>query len=166
MYNYFWGSIVALTRFHVINTDVWYHILSGRLWLHKHQHVPSTYHQCVKGKINGSHIRIAANPTPFQQTKAHLVEMTFYDEWASFGKSSMAKPMGTLMPRWEEIEDDQEPNLRELLIQKKRKNEEATRSKGSLSQCIQVNLPGGKAVYCLGRYVWPPYRLQEGLGSG
>ena len=38
------GLIVALTRFHVINSEVSYHILLGCLWLHKHRLIPSTYH--------------------------------------------------------------------------------------------------------------------------
>ena len=38
------GPIVALTRFHVINFEVSYHVLLGRLWLHKHRLIPSIYH--------------------------------------------------------------------------------------------------------------------------
>ena len=38
------GPIVALTRFHVINSDVSYHILLGCPWLHKHSLIPSIYH--------------------------------------------------------------------------------------------------------------------------
>ena len=56
------SPIVALTRFHMINSEVSYHILLGRPWLHKHCFIPSTYHQCVKGRLNGRPIRIPANP--------------------------------------------------------------------------------------------------------
>ena len=35
------GPIVALTRFHVINSEVSYHVLLGRPWLHKHRLIPS-----------------------------------------------------------------------------------------------------------------------------
>ena len=38
------GPIVSLTRFHVINSKVSYHVLLGRPWLHKHRLIPSTYH--------------------------------------------------------------------------------------------------------------------------
>ena len=38
------GPIVALTRFHVINSEVSYHVFLGRQWLHKHHFSPSTYH--------------------------------------------------------------------------------------------------------------------------
>ena len=38
------GPIVALTRFHVINAEVSFHVLLGRPWLHKHRLIPSTFH--------------------------------------------------------------------------------------------------------------------------
>ena len=39
------GPIIALTRFHVINSEVSYHVLLGCPWLHKHCLIPSTYHK-------------------------------------------------------------------------------------------------------------------------
>jgi len=42
--------------------------------------VPSTNHQCAKGRLNGRMIQITANLLPFKQAKAHLVETMFYDE--------------------------------------------------------------------------------------
>ena len=38
------GPIAFLARFHVVKTEVSYHVLLGRPWLHKHQLVPSIYH--------------------------------------------------------------------------------------------------------------------------
>ena len=38
------GLIVALTQFHVINSEVSYPILFGRPWFHKHCFIPSMYH--------------------------------------------------------------------------------------------------------------------------
>ena len=38
------GSIASLARFHVVKIEVSYRVLLERLWLHKHQLVPSTYH--------------------------------------------------------------------------------------------------------------------------
>ena len=38
------GLIASLARFHVVKTEVSYHVLLGRPWLHKHLLVPSTYH--------------------------------------------------------------------------------------------------------------------------
>ena len=85
------GPIVSLAWFHVVKTEVSYHMLLGRPWLHKHRLVSSTSHQCVKGKLNGRMIRIVANPSPFEQVEAHLVETMFYDQWAPFGESSVSK---------------------------------------------------------------------------
>ena len=82
------GSIASLARFHVVKTEVSYHVLLGMPWLHKHQLVPSTYHQCVKGRLNGRMI----NPSPFEQAEAHLVETMFYDQWAPSGENSVSKP--------------------------------------------------------------------------
>ena len=69
--------------------------------MHKHWSVPSIYHQCVKGRLNGRMIQIAANPSPFEQAKAHLVETMFYDEWALSGL--LSKPQGTFVSKWEDI---------------------------------------------------------------
>jgi hypothetical protein len=99
------GPIVALTRFHVVDSVVPYHILLGRPWLHKHHLIPSTYHQCVKGRLNGKPIRIAANPTPFDQSESHFVEAALYDEVTPAGEASLAKPIGIPLPKWEEIKD-------------------------------------------------------------
>uniref|UniRef100_A0A2N9FDC7 Reverse transcriptase domain-containing protein n=1 Tax=Fagus sylvatica TaxID=28930 RepID=A0A2N9FDC7_FAGSY len=110
------GPIVALTRFHVVDSVVPYHILLGRPWLHKHQLIPSTYHQCVKGRLNGKPIRIAANSTPFDQSESHFVEAALYDEITS---------------------DAPEADLRDLLERKKKRKVEASASK-SQPQCVHI----------------------------
>ena len=74
------GLIASLAQFHVVKLEVSYHVLLGRPWLHKHRLVSSTYHQCVKGRLNGNIIRITENQSPFEQVKAHLVETMFYDQ--------------------------------------------------------------------------------------
>ena len=117
------GPIASLAQFHVVKMKVSYHVLLGRPWLHKHRLVSSTYHQCVKGRLNGRMIRIAANPLPFEQPKAHLVETMFFDQWASSRESSVPKPRGTFMPKWEDVQGDLEPDLRELLARKKKRKE-------------------------------------------
>ena len=86
------GPIASLARFHVVKMEVSYHVLLGRPWLHKHQLVPCTYHQCVKGRLNGRMICIAANPSPFEQAEAHLVETMFYNQWAPSEESLVSKP--------------------------------------------------------------------------
>uniref|UniRef100_A0A2N9HMC5 RNase H type-1 domain-containing protein n=1 Tax=Fagus sylvatica TaxID=28930 RepID=A0A2N9HMC5_FAGSY len=103
-----------------------YHILLGRPWLHKHQLVSSTYHQCVKGRLNEKPIQIVANPTPFNQSESHFVEAALYDEVAPAGEASLAKPVGIPLPKWEEIKDAPETNLRDLLELKRKRKEEAS----------------------------------------
>ena len=97
------GPIASVVCFHMVKTEVSYHILLGRPWLHKHRLVPSTYHQCVKGILNGKMIQIAANPSPLEQAEAYLVETMFYNEWAPSGESSMSKPQDTFILRWEDV---------------------------------------------------------------
>uniref|UniRef100_A0A2N9J9P3 RNA-directed DNA polymerase n=1 Tax=Fagus sylvatica TaxID=28930 RepID=A0A2N9J9P3_FAGSY len=142
------GPIVAFTRFHVVDSVVPYHILLGRPWLHKHQLIPSTYHQCVKGRLNGKPIRIATNSAPFDQSESHFVEAALYDEITPAGEASLAKPIGIPLPKWEEIRDALGADLRDLLEQKKKRKAEASTSK-SQPQCVRVRLPDGRTVYRL-----------------
>ena len=80
------GPIVALTLFHVVDSMVPYRILLGRRWLHKHQLVSSTYHQCVKGRLNGKPIRIAANPTLSTNPNPILLRQPFMMKLLRRGK--------------------------------------------------------------------------------
>uniref|UniRef100_A0A2N9IS56 RNA-directed DNA polymerase n=1 Tax=Fagus sylvatica TaxID=28930 RepID=A0A2N9IS56_FAGSY len=135
------GPIVAFTRFHVVDSVVPYHILLGRPWLHKHQLIPSTYHQCVKGRLNGKPIRIAANSAPFDQSESHFVEAALYDEITPAGEASLAKPIGIPLPKWEEIKDAPGADLRDLLEQKKKRKAEASTSESQpqCPSCLAVN---------------------------
>ena len=133
---------------HRVNAETPYHVLLGRPWLHKHKLVSSTYHQCVKGRLNGKPIRIATNFCPFDQTEAHFVEAALYDDLASTGEPSIVKPCGTPLPAWEDIKDDPEIDLRELFeLKKKRKEHEVEH--GNPPQCVRVQLPNGRIVYRL-----------------
>ncbi len=69
----------------------------------------------MKGRFNEKPIRIAANPTPFNQSKSYFVEAALYDEVAPVGEASLAKPVGIPLPKWEEIKDAPEADLRDLL---------------------------------------------------
>ena len=106
------GLIVVLTRFHVIDSPVSYHALLGRPWLHKHKLVPSIYHQCVKGRLNGMPIRIPANLTPFDLSEAHYFEANFYDELSPSGEDSTSRLVGISFPNWQDIENDLEMDMR------------------------------------------------------
>ena len=75
----------------------------------------------MKGRLNDRMIRIAANPSPFKKVEAHLVETIFYDQWAPSGESSVSKPRGTFMPKWEDVQGDLEPDLKGVASTKKEK---------------------------------------------
>ena len=138
------GPIVALTRFHVINLEVPYHMLLGRPWYHKHRLIPSTYHQCVKGRLNGRPVRIPTNHNPFSQGEVNFVETMFYDELELDNKSPMPGTPGA--PVQEEEEGGGICDLRDLLKRKRQKKEPST--SGSW-ECVVVREPGGRLIYCL-----------------
>jgi hypothetical protein len=102
----------------------------------------------VKGRLNRKPIRIAANSTPFDQSESHFVEAALYDEITAAGEASLAKPIGIPLPKWEEIKDALEADLKDLLERKKKRKTEASASK-SQPQCVRVHLPDGRTIYCL-----------------
>ena len=133
------GPIVALTRFHVIDSPISYHALLGRPWLYKHKLVPSTYYQCVKGRFHGKPIRIPANPTPFDLSEAHYFEATFYDELTPSREDSTSRPVGTPLPSWQDIENNPKIDMRPFLDQRKKKREcGETSNIVSQPRCVQV----------------------------
>ena len=137
---------MALTRFHVINVEVSYHVLLGCLWLHKHRFIPSTYHQCIKGRLNGRSVRIPTNRNPFSQGEVNFVETMFYDELEPDDENPM---LG--IPRAPILEEEEEGgrdarDLRNLLERKSQKRELS--SLGS-RECVVVRELGGKLIYRL-----------------
>ena len=138
------GPIIALMWFHVINSEVSYHILLGRPSLHTHHLIPSTYHQCVKGRLNGRPIRLPTNPNPFNQEEVNFVEIVFYDELTP---DDECPTLGT--PRAPILEEEEEGNTHDLkdLLDKKRQKKEAN-SLGS-RECVIVWEPIGRLIYCL-----------------
>ena len=138
------GPIVALTKFHVINSEVSYHVLLGRPWLYKHRLIPSTYHQYVKGKLIGSSIRIPANHNPFSEGEVNFVETMFYDELEPDDESPTLRTLGA--PILEEEGEGGTHDLRNLLERKRQKWEPNT--SGS-RECVVVRKPGGRLIYQL-----------------
>ena len=138
------GPIVALTRFHVINPEVSYHVLLGRPWLHKHCLIPSTYHQYVKGRLNGRPVRIPANHNPFSIGEVNFVETMFYDKLELDNESPMPGTPGALV--LEEEEGGGICDLRDLLKRKRQKRESSTL--GS-RECVVEREPRGRLIYRL-----------------
>jgi hypothetical protein len=85
---------------------------------------------------------------PFEQSESHFVEAALYDEVAPAGEVSLAKPIGIPLPKWEEIKDAPEADLRDLLEQKRKRRAEASTSK-SQPQCVRVRFSYGLIIYRL-----------------
>ena len=117
------GPIVALTRFHVINVEVSYHVLLGRPWLHKHCLIPSTYHQCIKGRLNGRLVRIPANHNPLSQGEMNFAETMFYDELEPVDENPTPSTPGAPILEEEEEGGRGARDLRNLLERKRQKRE-------------------------------------------
>ena len=138
------GPIIALTRFHVINSEVSYHVLLGCPWLHKHCLIPSTYHQCVKGRLVGRLVRIPANHNLSSQGEVNFMETMFYDELEPDDESPMPGTLGA--PILEEEEGGGTRDLRNLLERKRQRREPST--SGSW-ECVVVQEPGRRLIYHL-----------------
>ena len=141
------GLIVDLTRFHVINAEVSYHVLLGRPWLHKHRLIPSMYHQCIKGRLNGRPVKIPANRNPFSQGEVNFVETTFYDELEPDDESpAPGTPRAPILEEEEEGGGKSTRDLRNLLERKRQKKElSSSRSR----ECVVVQEPEGRLIYRL-----------------
>ena len=132
------GPIMALTRFHVINAEVSYHVLLGPPWLYKHRLIPSTYHQCIKGRLNRRPMRIPANRNPFSQGEVNFTETMFYDELEPDDESPMLGTLGAPILEEEEQGGKGTSDLRNLLERKRQKRELS--SSGS-RECVVVRKP-------------------------
>ena len=130
------GPIVALTKFHVINLEVSYHVLLGRPWLHKHRLIPSTYHQCVQRRLNGRPIKIPTNYNPFSQGEVNFMETMFYSELERDDENPTPRTPGA--PILEEEEGGGTHDLGNLLERKRKKRKpNFSRSR----ECVVVREP-------------------------
>ena len=50
----------------------------------------------------------------------------------------VAKPQGTFVPRWKDVQDDPEPDLRELLARKKKRKEASAAELDEVPECIRI----------------------------
>ena len=73
----------------------------------------------------------------------------FYDQWTPSRESLVSKPRDTFVPKWEDIQSDPEPDLRELLSRKKKRKEALAVELDDTSQCVRVRDPDGRIVYKL-----------------
>ena len=73
----------------------------------------------------------------------------FYDQWAPSRENLVSKPQGTFVPWWEDVQNDPEPDLRELLARKKKRKETLAVEPDETPQCIRVRGLDGRIVYKL-----------------
>ena len=53
------------------------------------------------------------------------------------------------MPRWKDIQDDPEPDLRELLARKKKRKEAPAAELDEVPRCVKIRGLDGKIIYKL-----------------
>ena len=112
---------MALTKFHVINAEVSYHVLLGHPWLHKHRLIPSTSHQCIKGRLNRRPVRFPVNRNPFSQGGVNFAETMFYDELEPVDENPAPSTPGAPILEEEEEGGRGACDLRNLLERKRQK---------------------------------------------
>nr|POE91662.1 hypothetical protein CFP56_18612 [Quercus suber] len=102
----------------------------------------------LKGCLNGKLIHIPANLAPFNQSEAHYLGAAFYDQLTISGEDAIAKPLGTLLPSWEDIKEGSKVDLRDLLERRKKykKRKETTHDAPT---CEKIQLLDGCTSYCL-----------------
>ncbi|KAJ1379934.1 Retrotransposon gag domain [Sesbania bispinosa] len=81
------GPIRTVNTFQIVEGDPSYHLLLGRPWIHLHQCIPSTLHQCVKSNFRGREIEIQGVRVSFEATESHLIDAALFDELAPPGSS-------------------------------------------------------------------------------
>ena len=64
-------------------------------------------------------------------------------------ESSVLKPRGNFIPKWEDIQSDPELDLRELLSRKKKRKESPAAESDDTPQCVRVQGLDGRIVYKL-----------------
>ena len=104
--NFKMGPVQDQTCFHVIDANVAYHVLIGRKFLHTHNIIPSSRHQCIKGHWKGKEIFIPATKAPFERNEVNFTEAAFFEEMAEEGEVAIVRPTGISLPKWEEISEE------------------------------------------------------------
>ncbi|KAJ1406580.1 Aspartic peptidase domain superfamily [Sesbania bispinosa] len=83
------GPIKTVNTFQVVDGDPSYHLLLGCPWIHLHQCIPSTLHQCIKSDFRGREIEIPGVTAPFEAKETHLIDASLFNELAPPGSSRL-----------------------------------------------------------------------------
>lgn len=73
------GPIPTSTLFHIIDARTSYQLLFGRLWIHKHCIVPSTYHQRLKERLKRKKSTCECVWDVFPETWSLFLETAFIE---------------------------------------------------------------------------------------
>ena len=134
------GNLNSHARFHVINARTSYQLLIGRVWMHAHGMIPSTFHQCAKANIKGVEVTVGASERPFSKEEAHLVDAVFYTEQREEVPFVPMQIIGIPLPKWEPRE-----GRREKGNEGKRKENPPARPR----KTKRVTMPDGTITYHL-----------------
>ncbi|KAK9932278.1 hypothetical protein M0R45_019524 [Rubus argutus] len=143
------GPIRSWTKFQVLDVNTSYHALLGRPWLNKHKLVPSTYHQCVKGRVGLKAIRIPGNQLPFYQSEAHYIEAQYYNEFTSDGGITPSEVSGVPLPIWHDIRDLSDEDFPMMSKRAKTQNNESSAYAQVPPRCSRVVMTDGRTIYRL-----------------
>ncbi|XP_028061728.1 uncharacterized protein LOC114265167 [Camellia sinensis] len=97
------GEICFATKFHVIDADTNYHMILGRAWMHRYGAIPSSYHQCVKAKLEKCTVTINAFEKPFRVEEAHYSDAVFFTELSMDETPRTGKIARVKLLKWEDI---------------------------------------------------------------
>lgn len=154
------GLIRTAHRFHVIDSQMSYHLLLGRPWIHRYKVVPSTYQECLKAIWRGKNVYINATGIPFQRDEAHFSEAQYFDEPAEEGEVIIVQPRGVLLPAWEDLEGNKmktnpsaQTSMQHPRPSKKQKKGKAAQQEDGTFEKVQ--LADGRTVYVLWWFMGP-----------
>ena len=93
------GKIKSPVKFHVIDAPTTYHLLLGKIWMHRYDVIPSTFYQYLKGIWKEKVMEVLASTNPFFAEEAHFTEAVFFNEFAD-GEVT-PKPLNAIrLPDW------------------------------------------------------------------
>lgn len=81
------GPLRAAHRFHIINAQMFYHLLLERTWIHHYKAVPLTYLQYLKAIWKGRQAHLNATKSPFQRVETqHFSKAQYFNKLAKEGE--------------------------------------------------------------------------------
>ncbi|MHC6131836.1 retropepsin-like aspartic protease, partial [Serratia marcescens] len=82
------GLLDSEAKFHIIDVDTSYKVLLGRPWLHQYEIIPSTFHQCIKFRLNDQEHTVYGDKHPFKSYESHYTDAVYFMDDRHKKKSS------------------------------------------------------------------------------